>query len=163
LKPKHTIILFDEPERSLYPDLQRLIIDYYQQLTANCQFFFATHSPIIASSFEPWEIIELKFDKEGHIYQEQYYEGERHVDNYTISPDHLTYDLMLSKVFDLQETHSPVRDEKIAEVLMLRNELNRLKKQGKLSTQQGEKLYNEYIKLAQKLSWEFELPQYEKA
>jgi ribosomal protein L19E len=70
---------------------------------------------------------------------------------------------MLSKVFDLQETHSPVRDEKIAEVLMLRNELNRLKKQGKLSTQQGEKLYNEYIKLAQKLSWEFELPQYEKA
>ncbi len=23
LKPKHTVILFDEPERSLYPDLQR--------------------------------------------------------------------------------------------------------------------------------------------
>lgn len=163
LKPNHTIILFDEPERSLYPDLQKLIIDYYQQLTTDCQMFFATHSPIIASSFEPWEIIELKFNKEGHVYQEQYYEGERHIDNYIISPDHLTYDLMLSKVFDVQETHSPVREEKITEVLMLRNQLERLKKEGKLATPQGETIYDRYMKLAQKLAWDFELPQYEKA
>ena len=57
LKPKHTVILFDEPERSLYPDLQRLIIDFYSGLTEDCQFFYSTHSPRIASSFEPWEIV----------------------------------------------------------------------------------------------------------
>lgn len=163
LNPEHIIILFDEPERSLYPDLQKLIIDYYLSLTTDCQFFFSTHSPIIASSFEPWEIVELKFNNEGYVYQELYYEGERHVDNYTITPSYLTYDLMLSKVFDLKETYPPIRDEKITEVLMLRNQLEKLKKQDKLKTATGKKLYDRYIKLAQKLSWEFELPQYEEA
>ena len=67
IKPENSTILFDEPETSLYPDLQRVIIDFSNGLTQNSQFFYATHSPIISSSFEPWEIIELKFDKEGNI------------------------------------------------------------------------------------------------
>ncbi len=163
LKPNRTIILFDEPERSLYPDLQRVIIDYYLQLTTDCQLFFATHSPIIASSFEPWEIIELKFNKDGHVHQELYYDGERHVDNYTITPNYLTYDLMLRNVFDLKETYPAIRDEKITEVLMLRNQLEKLKKEKKLDTTAGKRLYDKYMKLAKKLSWEFELPQYEEA
>src|SRR6185437_8797649 len=108
LKPDQTLILCDEPERSLYPSLQKFIIDYYISLTKNSQLFFATHSPIVASCFEPWEIVELKFDEKGYVYQEQYYlKGmNRHVDNYTIIPSYLTYDLMLSKVFDVEETHS---------------------------------------------------------
>lgn len=163
LKPEHTIIVFDEPERSLYPDIQKEIIDYYLSLTKECQLFFSTHSPIIASSFEPWEIIELKFDKEGHVYQEKYYEGERHIDNYTINPNYLTYDLILSKVFDLKETYPAIRDEKITEVLMLRNQLNKLKKENKLTEAQGKELYQRYIKLAKQLSWEFEIPTYEEA
>jgi predicted ATPase len=60
-----TIILVDEPERSLYPDIQTEIIDYYTELAPNAQFFFATHSPLIASTFEPWEIVELKFNEQG--------------------------------------------------------------------------------------------------
>ncbi len=163
LKPKHTIILFDEPERSLYPDIQKEIIEYYLGLTKNCQLFFSTHSPIIASCFEPWEIVELKFNKEGHVYQDKYYEGDRHVDNYTIKPDHLTYDLILSKVFDLKETYPAIRDEKITEVLMLRKQLDKLKEEDKLTEPEGKKLYHRYIKLAKELSWEFEIPSYEEA
>ena len=84
LNTEDTIILVDEPERSLYPDIQTEIIDYYTELAPRAQFFFATHSPIIASTFEPWEIVELKFNEQGIVYQELYYEGERQVDNYFI-------------------------------------------------------------------------------
>lgn len=157
LKPNNTIILFDEPERSLYPDLQRIIVSYYQSLTTECQFFFSTHSPIIASTFEPWEIIELKFNSEGYVYQDLYYSGERHVDNYNISPNYLTYDLILSKVFDLRETYPAIRDEKITEVLMLRNQLEKLRKENKLKSKEGVALTNRYLKLAKQLSWDFEL------
>ena len=161
LKPKHTIILFDEPERSLYPDLQRNIINYYQTLAPDCQMFFATHSPIIASSFEPWEIVELKFNSKGHVYQEKYYTGERHVDNYNISPNYLTYDLILSKVFDMKETYPAERDEKITEALMLRNQLNKLKTENKLKTKEGEDILTRYMKLARQLAWDFEPEAYD--
>jgi predicted ATPase len=67
LKPKNTIILFDEPERSLFPDMQRIIVDYYSSFAEDSQFFYATHSPIIASSFEPCERIILYFDENGYV------------------------------------------------------------------------------------------------
>jgi ABC-type lipoprotein export system ATPase subunit len=159
LKPDKTLILIDEPERSLYPNLQKFVVDYYTSMTKDSQFFFATHSPIIASCFEPWEIVELKFNDEGHVYQEKYYpEGaERHVDNYTIFPSYLTYDLMLSKVFDVDETHSYERSEKMTEVLMLRNQLTQLKEKGTLETEQGKAIYNRYKDLAAKLFWDFDI------
>lgn len=159
LEPKETLILYDEPERSLYPNMQRLVIDYYTSLTKNCQFFFATHSPIIASSFEPWEIVELKLGNDGFVYQDLYYpkDKERHVDNYTIIPSYLDYDLMLTKVFDLKETHSHVRSEKITEVLALRNQLKKLASQNKQKTPNGKKLYESYKKLAEQLAWDFDI------
>lgn len=159
LKPKDTLILIDEPERSLYPSMQKFIIDYYLSFTKNSQVFFATHSPIIASNFEPWEIVELKFDEKGFVYQELYYPKgkERHVDNYKIVPSYLTYDLMLSKVFDLTETHSHERSEKITEVLMLRNQLQTLKEQGKGKSKEWKALYEGYSQLAGKLFWDFDI------
>jgi len=162
LKPKHTIILFDEPERSLYPDVQREIVDYYLSLTKDCQLFFSTHSPIIASSFEPWEIVELIY-KDSEVKQELYYTGERHIDNYTISPNYLTYDLILSKVFDLKETYPAIRDEKITEILMIRNQLEELKKQKNLKTKEGKLLTERYMKLAKLLAWDFKIPMDEEA
>ncbi|MBO0930664.1 AAA family ATPase [Fibrella aquatilis] len=62
-----TIILFDEPERSLFPDIQRQLIKHYTSLAPKAQFFFATHSPIIAASFEPEERFILHFDEEGNV------------------------------------------------------------------------------------------------
>lgn len=63
---KNSIVLFDEPENSLFVDFQRELVDIYTnpQNFPNTQFFFATHSPIIASQFDPAERIILDFDDE---------------------------------------------------------------------------------------------------
>ncbi|MCW3464465.1 AAA family ATPase [Chitinophaga nivalis] len=156
LQPEKCQILYDEPERSLYPDLQRTIIDYYQSLTTDCQFFFATHSPIIASSFEPWEIVELKFDKNWNIYRDLYYEGENHVDNYFVDPRYLDYDLILKKVFDLKDTSTDLRMEALVELTMLKNQLDQLKQDGKLKTPKAKEILTRYKLLAQKLAWKTE-------
>ncbi|RYC67449.1 AAA family ATPase [Spirosoma sordidisoli] len=67
LDTKESTIFFDEPERSLFPDIQRGLIDYYTSLAPEAQFFFATHSPIIASAFEPCERFILHFDENGEV------------------------------------------------------------------------------------------------
>ncbi len=137
LKPKHTVILFDEPERSLYPDLQRFIIDFYSSLAENCQFFYSTHSPIIASSFEPWEIVELKFDKEGHVYRELYYEGENHVNNYKYNPQYMRWDDILQRIFDMENDGSPLRKEKLDELATYNVKYKKLEKQDKADSDEG--------------------------
>lgn len=67
LDTKDSIILIDEPERSLYPDMQMDLMDYYQNLAPEAQFIVATHSPFIAASFEPDERFILYFDEEGKV------------------------------------------------------------------------------------------------
>jgi predicted ATP-dependent endonuclease of OLD family len=156
LKPHKSQILYDEPERSLYPDMQRIIVDYYIKQTVDCQFFFCTHSPIIASSFEPWEIVELKFDDNWNIYRDKYFEGENHVDNYFVDPRYLDFDLILSKIFDLKDTNTDLRTEAIVEVTMLKNQLNELKSQHKLKTAAAGDLIKRYKNLAKKLAWNIE-------
>ncbi len=149
----NTIILYDEPERSLYPDMQKIIVDYYTSFSKDAQFFFATHSPIIASCFEPWEIVELKFE-DGYVIQEKYFEGERHVDNYSIVPKYLTYDLMLSKVFDVKQPNSDERNMKITEMLTLKRQLEQMKKQNKTDAVDYKTTFNNYIAIGSKLFWD---------
>lgn len=67
LDTKGSIILIDEPERSLYPDMQMDLMEYYKNLAQEAQFVVATHSPFIAASFEPDERFILYFDKEGKV------------------------------------------------------------------------------------------------
>ena len=67
LNTKNSIILIDEPERSLYPDIQMELMEYYQNLAPEAQFIVATHSPFIAASFEPEERFILYFDEEGKV------------------------------------------------------------------------------------------------
>lgn len=64
---KDSIILIDEPERSLYPDMQMDLMDHYQRLAPEAQFIVATHSPFIAASFEADERFILHFDEEGKV------------------------------------------------------------------------------------------------
>ncbi|MBM3435855.1 MAG: ATP-binding protein [Bacteroidetes bacterium] len=150
LDTNKTIILIDEPERSLYPDIQQEIIDYYTQLAPNAQFFFATHSPIIASSFEPWEIIELKFNYEkGKVYQEKYFEGERDVKNYFINPQYLRWDSILTKVFDLKERGNEKRIEKLMELAAIGKRIEKEPDKKKKA-----EIYKEYKKLSELLDWE---------
>lgn len=61
------IVLIDEPERSLYPDMQMDLMDYYKDLAPKAQFIVATHSPFIAASFEADERFILYFDKNGKV------------------------------------------------------------------------------------------------
>ncbi|MCU0324013.1 MAG: AAA family ATPase [Spirosomaceae bacterium] len=152
LKPKHTVILFDEPERSLYPDLQRTIVDYYTSLTTDCQFFYSTHSPIIASSFEPWEIVELKFNDKGKIYREVYYEGENHVDNYKWNPKFMRWDDILQRVFDLENDGSPARKDKLDELATLNVKYRKLTKKGEENTPDAIELIKRIETLSKALS-----------
>lgn len=62
-----SIILIDEPERSLYPDMQMELMDFYRGIAPNAQFIIATHSPFIAASFEPEERFILYFDDDGNV------------------------------------------------------------------------------------------------
>lgn len=62
-----SIILIDEPERSLFPDMQMDLMDYYKDLAPDAQFIIATHSPFIAASFEPDERFILYFDEDGKV------------------------------------------------------------------------------------------------
>ncbi|RYE35890.1 MAG: hypothetical protein EOP42_05375, partial [Sphingobacteriaceae bacterium] len=62
-----SIILVDEPERSLFPDMQIDLISHYQNLAPDAQIIVATHSPFIAAAFEPEERFILYFDDDGKV------------------------------------------------------------------------------------------------
>jgi len=151
LKPESTIVLFDEPERSLYPDIQKEIVEFYTSLSPESQFFFATHSPIIASSFEPWEIVELEFDEKGKVRQKLWYEGERHVDNYKVDARYLSWDDIFMKLFSLKQDGTDLRLEKLMEVASLRKKLEKQK----FSELEREVKYKEYKHLAQLVNYNF--------
>lgn len=153
LKPRNTIILFDEPEHSLYPDMQRLVVDYYASLTDNCQFFYSTHSPIIASNFEPWEIVELKFGKNGQVYRELYFQGENHIDNYKWNPKYMRWDDILQRIFDLESDGSPLRREKLDELARLNVKLKKLEKKENTDTDEARSVLKDIEKLSKELSY----------
>ena len=124
--PKNSILLIDEPENSFYPNIQKLLTDLYIDAGENNQVIFATHSPIIASSFEPWEVVELKFDKNNQIHRELYFKQEdgNHVDNYFVDPRMLTWTGILTDVFDLSEdSNFSFREKKLMEYIRLEKEL----------------------------------------
>jgi len=67
LDTRDSIILLDEPERSLFPDLQIDLITHFQNIAPEAQFIVATHSPFIAAAFEPDERFILYFDEKGKV------------------------------------------------------------------------------------------------
>ncbi len=151
-----TIVLIDEPENSLYPDLQRAIISSYTSLRpeAETQFFFATHSPVIASCFEPWEIVDLELDDNNQVFRHLYYEGKNHVDNYTIYPQYLRWDAIMNKVFDIKDTEGGERrDAELQKLVETKNKLDYWKSEGK-TAKTDEKMRQElevYKKMLAKL------------
>lgn len=67
------ILLVDEPENSLYPDFLFELVEIYQEIIKdkrgqnNTQMFFATHNPIIAAQFKPYERIILDWNEDGSV------------------------------------------------------------------------------------------------
>ena len=62
LNPNNSIILIDEPELSLHPSWQQIILSVYKNIGDNNQFFIATHSPHIVASAKYKEV--FVFSKE---------------------------------------------------------------------------------------------------
>ncbi|MCU0288275.1 MAG: hypothetical protein MUF15_18010 [Acidobacteria bacterium] len=120
-------------------------------MVPNSQFFFATHRPIITSAFEPWEIVELKFDKEHKsVYRELYYNGDNHVDNYKYFPEYMRWDSILQRIFDLEEEGSDKRIEALEELTEKRAQIEKLKKIDKLDSGEGKKLVKRFHDLSHK-------------
>nr|MCU0346781.1 ATP-binding protein [Saprospiraceae bacterium] len=61
-------LLVDEPENSLFPDFLYGLVDTYVDTAKNTQIFMATHNPIIAAQFQPYERFILEFEEgTGHV------------------------------------------------------------------------------------------------
>lgn len=148
LKPKHTTIIIDEPENSLYPDMQKAFVEFLTNESWNeektCQFFFATHSPTIASSFDPWEIIALEFTENGKVRQKPFFEGERHVDNFTIHPKYLRWDDLFIELFDLKLEGDEERTEQLQKLAGLKRDVL----SDNYNEEEKERKIKEYLKLA---------------
>jgi predicted ATPase len=145
--PKDSIILIDEPEMSFYPDIQRQLTDLYMNVGSNNQLVLATHSPLIASSFEPWEVVELKFNQHNQVYREKYYEGENHIDNYTLNPQLLTWTGILTDIFDLKEdSNFTFRENKLMEYASLKAEIKMIE-----NPEEKEEKFKELMKLSKLL------------
>ncbi|MCU0445170.1 MAG: AAA family ATPase [Microscillaceae bacterium] len=153
LETDNRIILIDEPENSLYPDIQKNLIQYYTHLAPEAQFFFATHSPLIASQFEPWEIVELEFDEAGRVQRKKFFEGENHIANYTIYPQYLRWDSILKKLFDVNEDRNPLGYAKLNELTALEVKLRKLKDKAGVTQAETSEVWEEYEKLANLLDW----------
>jgi len=150
LDTKNAVISIDEPEKSLYPDIQSRVAHYYRQLCPNAQFFMATHSPFIASTFDPWEIIELKFDEQGKVSQELYYEGERQIQNFHVNPRQLYWRNFLPEI--VEEDKEDLSDKELASISRLKIKLKKLKESNKIDTKEAKKTLKEFEKLVAKLS-----------
>lgn len=158
LEPRKSIILFDEPERSLYPNLQSTIIKQYcnDKLVGDSQLFFATHSPIVASAFEPWEIIHLETDNDGIVKQRLFYNGERHINNYNTYPMYLSYDDTLSGGFQINADElNMYRNDLITQLQILKREVERLAEAEGDNSEKIERLINEMEIMAKKLNYKF--------
>jgi AAA15 family ATPase/GTPase len=115
-KIENGVVLFDEPERSLFPDIQRELVKYYTSLAPEAQFFFATHSPIIASAFEPCERFILYFNENGEVNYRKGIAPEGDDPNDILSEDFGLNELMLEAGLDAyrkyRELATKIREEK---------------------------------------------------
>ena len=64
----NAFLLADEPAQGLFPDFIYDLVEMYEKVVGeDTQIFMATHNPIIASQFEPYERFILDFDEEGYV------------------------------------------------------------------------------------------------
>jgi len=150
--PQSSIILIDEPENSFFPDIQSKLVDFHVSQGKNCQFLFATHSPIIASDFDPWEVIDLEFDSDGYVIRNEHLKDKEkgwHIDNFDYNPKWLTYQGIYRRFFDLDAVSHPDRADKLTEAALLKAESEKLQKEGKI--EEARKKFDAYVTLSQQL------------
>ena len=108
-KVEQGFLLVDEPELSLFPDLLFDIIERYESIIDNTQFFVATHSPIVAAQFQASERFILEFDDSGYIQVRQ-----------GVSPEGDDPNDLLVNDFTVRSLYGKVGQEQWRRVLELR-------------------------------------------
>jgi len=153
LHPKNSLILFDQPETSLYPNIQYMLPEIYQKSAGDTnQYFFATHSPIVASAFDPWEVVELEFQDDGSVKRKEYFHGEsRTVNSYDIVPKLLRWDSSYRILFDVEEEGNEGRRKALMELASLEGRIK-----GSPDGEEKTRLIQDYKSLAKKLDWQIE-------
>lgn len=153
---EQTVIIMDEPERSLYPDIQRNLISYYQKIGRGAQFIFATHSPFIAASFAPWELFELEFDENGNTQVVPYFKGDRHVENYFDDPRYQRWDQISANHFGVQADGNPKRKEELLKLARLEEEILEIRSKKNPDKALWQEKWHQYKQAAERLNWEIE-------
>lgn len=93
-------LLIDEPENSLFPDFLFDLLETYQEIIidkrgqSNTQMFFATHHPIIAAQFQPYERVILDWKDDGSVLIKKGYSPVGDDPNDVLSNDFKLKDLM---------------------------------------------------------------------
>ena len=118
-------LLVDEPENSLYPDFLFDLVETYNQVIidkrgqSNTQMFFATHNPIIAAQFQPYERIILDWNEDGSV---SVHKG--------ISPVGDDPNDILTNDFELTDLMGPEGREQWKKYIALKGELANAKEKG---------------------------------
>ncbi len=110
LEPENSIIMIDEPELSLHPKWQSMIVSVYQKIGKNNQIILATHSPHILGSVEK-ENIKVLYKDNSEI---KIKNGEELYNSYGQPIGRILEDIM-----DLESDRNP-------EVFKQLNEINEL-------------------------------------
>lgn len=62
----HAFVMLDDPEQSLSSEIQSLMMQAYQRIIRNGQWFTGTKSPQVLEAFDEAERFHLKLNEEGH-------------------------------------------------------------------------------------------------
>lgn len=91
-KIDNSFLLVDEPSQGLFPDFVYDLVELYESVVSpNTQIFMATHNPIIAAQFQPFERFILDFNDAGYV------EVKRGVSPIGDDPNDLLHDDFLVK------------------------------------------------------------------
>ncbi len=101
---KELIVLIDEPEISMHPEWQQVILKYYTNINQNCQFIFSTHSSQIVSCCKKEEIRLI-----------EKVDGKLQIKNDIIETYGLNDEELLFNVFNLKSVRNREVDSKIEE------------------------------------------------
>ena len=89
---KNLILLLDEIEVHLHPAWQRKVLPVVQKLFKNAQIFVSTHSPFVVNSVDDAWVYKLKLE-----------DGKAKVAEVVRSEDGISYQTVLSEIFDINE------------------------------------------------------------
>jgi len=109
---KDKLILIDEPENSLHPSWQSMVVQLYENYAKqnNCQIIMATHSPFILSAVKSEQIRLLKRTPEGIKIEKI----EEEINGWTI-------ERILQYFMETEHVRDPKTDKEIASLFELMN------------------------------------------